>query len=63
MNTRLGTEHHQPIIPLISKNCLTLSLNVHSYMLLRANGKNCVNNVRIIVISVVITVNYYKCIF
>ena len=39
VNTRLGTDHHQLIMPLISKDCL-LSLSVHSFMLLHANGTN-----------------------
>ena len=40
MNTRLGTDHHQLIMPPISRIVLTLSLSVHSFMLLHANGTN-----------------------
>ena len=39
VNTRLGTDHHQLIMPPISKD-LTLFLSVHSFMLLHANGTN-----------------------
>ena len=38
VNTRLGTDHPQLIMPPFSKDCsLTLSLSVHSFMLLHAN--------------------------
>ena len=39
VNTRLGTDHHQLIIPPISKDC-SLFLNTHSFMLLPANITN-----------------------
>ena len=39
VNTRLETDQHQLIIPPISTD-LTLFLNVHSFMLLHANGTN-----------------------
>ena len=37
VNTRLGTDHTQLIMP------LTLSLSVHSFIMLHANGTNWVN--------------------
>ena len=40
VNTRLGTDHHQLIIPPISMDCSNTFLNVHSFMLLHANGIN-----------------------
>ena len=40
VNTRLGTEHHHLIMPPISKDCFNTFLNVHSFMLLHANGTN-----------------------
>ena len=40
VNTRLGTVHHQLIMPPIVRIVLTLSLSVHSFMLLHANGTN-----------------------
>ena len=45
VNTRLGSDHHQLIMPPISQLVivLTLSLSVHSFILLHANGTNWVN--------------------
>ena len=43
MNTRLGTDHHQLIMPPISKDC---SLSVHSLMLLHANGTKLSEHIR-----------------
>ena len=40
VNTRLGTDHHQLIMPPISKDCSNTSLSVHSFMVLHANGTN-----------------------
>ena len=89
VNTRLGAEHQQLIMPPIVRIVQTLFLNVHSFMPLHANGTNWVNvlerqivivsgrvlkqcylhnnmkmtknnNVSIIAIFVVITVNYCK---
>ena len=40
VNTRLGTDHLQLIMQPISRIVLTLFLNVHSFMLLHANGTN-----------------------
>ena len=40
VNTRLGTDHHQLIMPPIVRIVLTLFLSVHSFMLLHANGTN-----------------------
>ena len=37
VNTRLGTDHHQLIMPPISKDC---SNTIHLFMLLHANGTN-----------------------
>ena len=39
VNTRLGADHHQLIMPPISKDC-SLFLSVHSFMPLHANGTN-----------------------
>ena len=38
VNTRLGTDHYQLIIANLVRIVLTLSLSVHSFMLLHANG-------------------------
>ena len=44
VNTRLGADHHQLIMPPISKDFVqTLFLSVHSFMPLHANGTNWVN--------------------
>ena len=40
VNTRLGTDHHQLIMPPISKYCSNTFLSVHSFMLLHANVTN-----------------------
>ena len=36
VNTRLGTDHHKHIMPVIN-----FTLNVYSFILLHANGTNC----------------------
>ena len=45
VNTRLGTDHDQLIMPPISMDCnvVTLFFSVHSLLLLHANGTNWVN--------------------
>ena len=40
VNTLLGTDRRQLIMPPISKDCFILFLNVHSFMLLHENGTN-----------------------
>ena len=40
VNTRLGADHHQLIMPPISKDCSNTFLSVHSFMPLHANGTN-----------------------
>ena len=40
VNTRLGSDQHQLIMPPISKDCSTLFLSVHSFMPLHVNGTN-----------------------
>ena len=43
VNTRLGADHHQLIMPPISKDGSNTFLSVHSFMPLHANGTNWVN--------------------
>ena len=91
MNTRLGTDHHQLIMPPISKDCFNTflehsfiyaapcewnklsKLSEHQILIVSERVLNNViyttiwmltvnNNVYIIVIYVVITVDYCKCI-
>ena len=40
VNTRLGADHHQLIMPPINKDCSNTFLSVHSFMPLHANGTN-----------------------
>ena len=40
VNMRLGADHHQLIMPPISKDCSNTFLSIHSFMPLHANGTN-----------------------
>ena len=40
VNMRLGEDHHQLIMPPISKDCSKIFLSVHSFMPLHVNGTN-----------------------
>ena len=40
VNTGMGTDLHQLIMPPISKDCSITFSNVHSFMLLHTNGTN-----------------------
>ena len=40
VNTQLGADHHQLIMPPISKDCSNTFLSVHSCMPLHTNGTN-----------------------
>ena len=43
VNTRLGSDQHQLIMPPLSKDCSNTFLSVHSFMPLHVNGTNWVN--------------------
>ena len=63
VNTHLGTDHHQLIMPPISKDCSNTFLErsfIYSFMLLHATIWMLTVNVYIIVIYDVITVDYCK---